>query len=85
MEMGQRSGAGERGCEASSSRAELVGLVLVLPACCLWLRRGGETPFGLSEWKASLPFCLHFFLNHYLFIYLFSYLHASFSRSCHFT
>lgn len=88
MEMGQRSEAGECGCEARTSRAELVGLVQLVRCLraasgrggeMLAGRRGGEICFGLAERKASLPFCLHFFF------FFFLYPSASFSRSCHFT
>lgn len=74
MEMGQRSEAGECGCEARTSRAELVGLVQLVrclrAACALPLaavgrcsRAGGEekSVLDLPSGRPLFPFVCTFF------------------------
>lgn len=78
---------GSAGVKPEPAELSWAGAAGALPAHCLhaasgcsgemlagW--QGGEICFGLTERKASLPFCLYFF---------FFILSASFSRSCHFT
>lgn len=79
MEMGQRSEAGECGCEARTSRAELVGLVQLVrclhAACALPLaavgrcsRAGGEekSVLDLPSGRPLFPFVCTFFFFFYI-------------------